>query len=139
MKSFFKTFFLRGSISAWGGPLVLAIIYGCLGASGTVEAFTPGEVCTGILSVTLMAFVAAGITVVYHVEKLPLPTAILIHGAVLYLTYLASYLLNSWIPRNGQGIGIFSLFFVLGYLLVWLCIWLSIRYKTKQLNQKLNE
>ena len=27
MKAFFKEFFKRGFISAWGGPFVLAIIY----------------------------------------------------------------------------------------------------------------
>ena len=73
MKPFLKGFLLRGLICAGGGPLVLAIIYGILGATGTVEAFTPREVCMGILTIMLLAFIAAGMTAIYQLEQLPLP------------------------------------------------------------------
>ena len=43
MNKFWKEFFFRGLICAGGGPLVLAIIYGILGATGTVETLTPIE------------------------------------------------------------------------------------------------
>ena len=101
-----------------------------------IESLTPNEVALGILSITLMAFIAAGITVVYTVEQLPLPMAILIHGGVLYLDYLLMYLLNDWIPKD--GIGMFTLIFVLGYAAVWLVIYLSNRLKTAQINKKLH-
>jgi hypothetical protein len=136
MKPFFKDFFLRGLTAAAGGPVILAIIYGILGQCGVIETLTPGEVCIGILSITLMAFIAGGITLVYTMEQLPLPMAILIHGGVLYLDYLLMYLLNDWIPKD--GIGIFTLIFVLGYAAVWLVIYLSIRIKTAQINKKLH-
>ena len=114
----------------------MAIIYGILGKCGVIESLPPGEVTLGILSITLMAFIAAGITVVYTVEQLPLPMAILIHGGVLYVDYLLIYLLNDWIPKG--GIGIFTLIFGLGYAAVWLVIYLSIRIKTAQINKKLH-
>ena len=76
MKKFWKEFFLRGLIAASGGPIVLAIIYGILGAAGAAEAFSPREVCTGILTITLLAFIAAGMTAIYQMEQLPLPTAV---------------------------------------------------------------
>ena len=85
---------------------------------------------------TEMVFIAAGITVVYTVEQLPLPMAILIHGGVLYVDYLLMYLLNDWIPKG--GIGIFTLIFGLGYAAVWLVIYLSIRIKAAQINKKLH-
>lgn len=136
MKQYIKQFCLRGLTAAAGGPVVLAIIYGILGKCGVIESLPPGEVTLGILSITLMAFIAAGITVVYTVEQLPLPMAILIHGGVLYVDYLLIYLLNDWIPKG--GIGIFTLIFGLGYAAVWLVIYLSIRIKTAQINKKLH-
>ncbi|MBR4086559.1 MAG: DUF3021 family protein, partial [Clostridia bacterium] len=92
-----KEFLKRGMLAAWSGPVILAIVYGILGATGAVKALTPREVCLGVISVTLMAFIAAGVTAVYTVERLPLFSAILIHAGVLYLDYLLMYLFNRWI------------------------------------------
>ena len=138
MKKHIGQFVLRGLLAASGGPVILAIIYGALGATGEVTSLSPSEVCLGIISVTLMAFIAAGITTVYQIERLPLLSAILIHGGVLYLDYLVMYLLNDWIPRNMKGLGLFTGIFFVGYAVVWLCIYLSIRSKTERINQKLH-
>lgn len=137
MKKYLLEFGHRGLLAAAGGPVILAIIYGILGATGTVTAFSPSEVCMGVLSITLMAFIAAGITMIYQVEQLPLILAILIHAGVLYLDYLIMYLLNSWIPRNGSAIGIFTAIFFAGFALVWLIIYLCIRRNTQKLNEKM--
>lgn len=137
MKKYIIAFLKRGSMAAFGGPVILAIVYGILGAAGQVGSFTPGEVCMGILTVTLMAFIAAGVSIVYQIERLPLMSAVLIHGGVLYLDYLLVYLLNSWIPRDLMGIGIFTAIFVGGYIVIWLCIYLPIKAKTDRINKKL--
>ena len=135
MKKYVLEFVKRGLMAASGGPVILAIIYYILGATGTVTAFAPNEVCMGILSITVMAFIIAGISMIYTVESLPLPMAILIHAGVLYLDHLLVYLMNSWLPRN--AIGTFTAIFAAGYALVWLVIYLCIRAKTKKLNEKL--
>ena len=83
MKKFWKEFLFRGLICAGFGPVILAIIYGILGAIGAVDAFSPKEVCTGILTITLLAFLAAGMTAIYQMEQLPLPIMILTHGGAL--------------------------------------------------------
>ena len=137
MKAFIPDFLKRGLAAAAGGPVILAIIYGILGATGTVEALAPGEVCMGILTITLLAFVAAGLTGLYQLERLPLASAIMIHGGCLYLSYLVTYLLNRWIPRDFKAIGIFSAVFAGGYALVWLCIYLVTQAKINRLNKKL--
>lgn len=137
MKKYVLEFLKRGLMAASGGPIILAIVYGILGATGAASSFTPSEVSMGILTVTLMAFIAAGISVVYQLEYLPLMSAILIHAGVLYLDYLVMYLLNSWIPRNLTGVGIFTAIFAAGYAVVWLCIYLSIKAKTDRINKKL--
>lgn len=135
MKKYVLEFVKRGLMAASGGPLILAILYGVLEATKTVTVLTPGEACMGIVSITVMAFIAAGITMIYQVESLPLPMAILIHGGVLYLDYLMIYLLNSWLP--GNAVGIFTIIFFAGFALVWLVIYLCIRKKTKRLNEKM--
>lgn len=135
MKKYIQEFVKRGLMAAGGGPVILAIIYGCLGKTGAVDFLAPNEACMGILSITVMAFVIAGISMIYTVESLPLPMAILIHAGVLYLAYLLVYLLNNWLARS--AVGIFTAIFACGYALVWLVIYLCIRTKTKKLNAKL--
>ena len=139
MKKHLVEFLHRGLLASVGGPVVLAIIYAILGETGTVTTLTPREVALGILTIALMAFTAGGITMIYQVEQLPLICAILLHGGVLYLDYLLMYLVNGWLPRNPQGIGIFSLIFFGGFALVWLSIYLHIRKKTDNINKKLNQ
>lgn len=135
MKKYVLEFVKRGLMAAAGGPLVLALIYGILGATDTVTVLAPKEVCLGIVSITLMAFIAAGITMIYQVESLPLPSAILTHAGVLYLDYLLMYLMNNWLP--GNAVGVFSVIFFAGFALVWLVIYLCIRAKTRKLNEKM--
>ena len=137
MRQYFAEFCKRGLLCCSGGPLVLAVAYGVMSATDATAALAPTEVCIGILSVTVMAFIAAGITMIYQVEHLPLISAILIHGGVLYLDYLLMYLLNSWIPRNWTGVGYFTVIFLIGYILIWCCIYVRIRAKAKQLTKKL--
>ena len=137
MKRFWKEFFMRGLLCAAGGPVVLAIIYGVLGATGTVEAFTPKEVCTGILTITLMAFIAAGMTSIYQMEQLPLPTMILLHGGALYITYILTYLMNGWLLNQLKPILVFTGIFISCYGAIWTVIYNVTRAKAKKINEKL--
>ena len=137
MKKFWKEFIFRGLICAGGGPIVLAVIYGILGATGTAESFSPREVCLGILTITLLAFIAAGMTAIYQMEQLPLPGAIAIHAVVLYLDYLIMYLLNRWIPRDLTALGFFTAIFFGGFALVWLIIYQFVKRDTERVNRKM--
>ncbi len=139
MKKFWKEFFLRGLICAGGGPIVLAIIYGILGATDAVEVFSPREVCMGILTITLLAFIAAGMTAIYQMEQLPLPIMILLHGGGLYIAYILTYLINGWLQQQLIPILVFTGIFVAGYALIWLIIYCATKAKTEALNQKLKE
>ena len=137
MKKFLKEFLFRGLICAAGGPVVLAIIYGILDATGTVTVITAGDVCTGILTITLLAFIAAGMTAIYQMEQLPLPMMILLHGGALYVTYLITYLLNGWMQRSLLSILVFTGIFVVGYGLVWRVIYLVEKKKAEKINKML--
>ena len=139
MKKFWKEFLFRGLICASGGPLVLAIIYGILGATGAASHFSPKEVCMGILTITLLAFIAAGMTAIYQMEQLPLPTMILLHGGALYIAYILTYLLNGWLKQQLIPILVFTGIFVAGYAVIWLIIYCVTKAKTEALNRKLKE
>ncbi|MBQ2899866.1 MAG: DUF3021 domain-containing protein [Oscillospiraceae bacterium] len=135
MKSFFKDFLKRGFVSAWGGPVILAVIYYIVGRIENIETLSVGEVSVGILSITVMAFIAGGITAIYQSEKIPVVSSALIHAAVLYLDYLIMYLMNDWIPKNAEALGIFTVIFAAGFAFIWLIIYLCSRRKTDNLNR----
>lgn len=137
MKRFLVSFAKRGLMASVGGPVVLAIVYGILGKTGVVESLLPGQVCMGILTVSLMAFVAAGITVVYEMERLPLFSAILIHGLVLYADYILIYLLNGWLKSQLIPILIFTGIFIAGYAVIWVIIYTATKNSTRSLNRQM--
>ncbi len=138
MRKYVVEFLKRGMSFCFGGPLVLAIVYGILGLVGAVESFTVGEVVTGTFSSTLLAFIAAGMTVVYTVDKLSPFSAALIHGVALYLDYILLYLFNGWLQSSIKPIMIFTICFVLGYLVIWAIVFVVTRKCTKKLNESLN-
>lgn len=139
MKKFWKEFLLRGLLCAGGGPIVLAILYGILGATGAVEYFTPSEVCLGILTITLLAFIAAGMTAIYQMEQLPLATMILLHGGALYIAHILTYLLNGWIKNSLVPILVFTGIFIVCYALIWLVIYCVEKAKADRLSKMLKK
>ena len=139
MKKFVLEFLRRGFISAGIGPIVLAIVYLILRRSADVSTLTVNEVCIGIFSLTALAFVAGGMNAIYQVERLPLMTAILIHGSILYIGYLGTYLLNDWLDFGITPIIVFTAIFVVGYIVIWAIIYSVIRRSTAKLNETLKK
>ena len=139
MKKYVLEFFHRGLVAAGFGPIVLTILYMILHKQGLIENLSVNQVCTGIISLSALAFIAGGMNVIYQVEQLPLMVAILIHGGILYVSYLATYLLNDWLEWGGAPILVFSSIFVLGYLAIWAVIYTIIKKRTAKLNQILKE
>ena len=137
MKKFIKEFLFRGLICAAGGPLVLAIIYGVLGATGAVEVFSPKEVCLGIITIMLLAFIVAGMTAIYQMEQLPLSMMILLHGGALYIAYILTYLINGWLENSLIPILVFTGIFLAGYAVIWLVIYFVEKAKAEKLNKLL--
>ncbi len=139
MKRFVTEFFRRGLIVCGFGPIVLAILYLILHYKGLIDTLTVNQVCIGIFSITALAFTAGGMNAVYQIERLPLMVAILIHGVVLYISYLGTYLLNDWLELGLTPILVFSGIFVVGYLAVWAIIYCVNKRNTKKLNEMLKE
>ena len=139
MKKIILEFLRRGFAACGLGPVVLAVFYLVLQRNGAVEMLTVREVCVGIFSLSSLAFMAGGMNVIYQVERLPLMVAILIHGGVLYVSYLATYLVNGWLEWGITPILVFTGIFALGYLVIWGVIYSIIRKKTDKLNEGLKK
>jgi len=139
MKKFVSEFLRRGLIACGLGPIVLAIVYWILQQTAAVETLTVNQVCIGIFSLSALAFIAGGMNVIYQIERLPLMVAILIHGGVLYISYLATYLLNGWLEWGVTPILVFSGIFVFGYFAVWAIIYSIIKRNTEKLNEVLKQ
>ena len=137
MKKYVKDYFIRGAMFAWGGPVILAIVWAALQAAGVVTELTVNEVVLGIITTTVMAFIAAGVSIVYQIENLPKAFAGLIQMSVLYIDYLGFYLLNGWIPLN--HIWLFTLIFVAVFAVIWFSIYIPIKLKVKKMNRMLNK
>ena len=139
MKKILSGFFLRGMIACGFGPIVFAILYLILQQQGVVKVITVNQMCLGIFSLAFLAFMAGGMNIIYQIERLPLMVAILIHGCVLYVVYLGTYLINDWMESGVAPILVFTVIFVLGYLIIWLVIYSMNTRNTKRLNQILIE
>ena len=139
MKRIILDFFVRGLAACGFGPPILAVTYLVLQRHGVLQTLTVHEVCLGIFSLSALAFVAGGMNAIYQIERLPLMAAVLIHGVVLYISYLGTYLINDWLERGAIPILVFTGIFVVGYLVIWAVIYSIMRRKTAQINKILEE
>ncbi len=139
MKNSVLEFFRRGFVACGFGPIVLAILYLVLQSQGAVETLTVNEVCLGIFSLSALAFIVGGMNAIYQIERLPLMVAIFIHGSVLYISYLRTYLVNGWLEWGATPILVFSVIFVLGYFAVWVIIYSINKKNTARINKILKK
>ena len=139
MKKQLVEFCRRGLVACGFGPLVLAVVYWILHRQGQLETLAVSQVCLGILSLSALAFVAGGMNILYQIEQLPLMAAILLHGCVLYVGYLLTYLVNGWLQWGTTPLGVFTGIFLLGYLAIWAVIYFITRHHTARLNEKLTQ
>ena len=139
MKKYILEFMRRGLAACGLGPIVLAILYLIMGRTGALELLRVDQVCIGIFSLSALAFIAGGMNMIYQIERLPLMVAILIHGGVLYVSYLATYLVNGWLKWGLTSILVFSGIFVVGYFAIWAVIYSIIKKNTDQINELLKQ
>lgn len=139
MRKFVLEFLRRGFVACGMGPIILAILYLILQQTAAVETLTVNQVCIGIFSITALAFIAGGMNAIYQIERLPLMVATLIHGSVLYISYLGTYLLNDWLVWGVMPIVVFSAIFVVGYVVIWAIIYSITKRSTEKLNEMLKQ
>lgn len=134
---YIKDFALRGMVAMGFGPIVLAIVYSILGLTGVAETISVYEMALGIITISALAFLCGGITVVYQIESLAISKAITLHGIILYIAYAAVYLTNGWLEEGLISFIVFTIIFIVGYALVWLFIYLITKKNANRLNSAL--
>lgn len=137
LKKYFKDFLLRGLVSMGFGPIILSIVYGILGLCRVVDKLAVNDVVLGFLSITALAFLCGGMTVVYQIEEIGISKAITLHGIALYVAYAVVYITNNWLKDGLIPFLVFTVIFVIGYALVWLVIYLITKRGTDSLNKKI--
>ena len=65
--------------------------------------------------------------------------AILIHGVILYGSYLSVYLVNGWLKEGFIPIIVFTVIFTLGYIIVWIIICSVTKKNTEMVNEMLKK
>lgn len=138
MKKYIKKFIIRGLFICGLGPVVWAILYAVLNATGAVSELSVSKMVIGIISVTVLAFIAGGISMIYEVERLPIAIAALIHAGVLYLDYIVIYLINGWLEGGVVPFVIFTSCFFVGFALIWLIIYLTTKKSADEINMALS-
>ena len=139
IKKYYKDFLMRGLTVMGSGPIVLAIIYTILELCGVEVILNGYQVALGIITITVLAFVAAGVTVVYQIEELPLVKATALHGIVLYIAYAVVFLVNGWLKEGYIPFLVFTVIFIVGYFAIWGIIYLVIKKSTEKINVKIAE
>ena len=135
IKRYYKGFLLRGIISMGFGPIILSIIFASLGLSGLVEKVSVLEMCLGIVSISMLAFISGALTMLYQIEEIPLVWSILAHGVVLYTAYTVVYIVNGWLKPGIIPFVVFTLIFVVSYIIIWATIYLITKKQTDKLSE----
>lgn len=139
MNKHLKSFLHRGLIFAGLGPITVGIIILIIGLTTKDQSFTTTKFFVSVITSYVLAFVVAGCSTLYNIEKLSTITASFIHCIALYITYLVVYLINSWLDFEWKSILIFTIIFIVGYLIIWAIILLSSKITEKKLNHKIKK
>ena len=137
MKKYILRFIINGLTVCGAGPVILAIIYAILNSAGLVSELDVSKIVTEIISVTLLAFIAGGITVIYKIERVPLIIGIMIHALVLYLDYIVIYLMNGWLKSGFVPFLVFTSCFVVGFAVIWVIIYFATKKRADRINRQL--
>lgn len=137
MKKQIKNFLLRAIFFAGFGPIIYGIIMMILELSNVSTNLDGVKVFKGIISTYMLAFVISGTSIIWQEEKMGLAIKIAIHGSVLYISYLITYLINGWLASNLISLINFSLVFIVGYGLIWLIIYIVEKKRANDFNKQL--
>lgn len=135
MKKFWKEFLKRGLLFAWGGPAVMCVVWSCIDKFQSVDMIETKSAVLAIVSTTLIAFVAAGITAIHQMEQIPVVISAITHMIVLYVAYLSMYLINGWMPT--RVVGVFTIIFFATFLVIWAIVYTCVRKTVKKMNEQI--
>ena len=133
INKYVKEFLHRGLMFSGLGCIIAAIIM----SSEPALMHDGKAVLTAVVSTYFLAFIHAGTTVFHAIESWSAVKSAFFQLLTLYVSYLACYLVNSWLSFNMAVVGIFTLVFVAVYAAVWLTVYISIKTASKKMNKQL--
>lgn len=138
MKKYFFEFCKRGITFGALGPLVLGIVYTIIDFCGVRLDLSGWQFLVAIISTYVLAFIQAGSSVFEQIEEWSIIKSLFIHMLSIYLIYLITYLINSWIPFHWVVIIIFSAAVIITFLIIWLIVYALTNIQKNKLNSKIN-
>ena len=137
MNEYVRKFLRRGLVFGGFGPVVMGIVFLILGE--TLEDFyiEGWQICLAVVSTYLLAFCHAGASVFNQIEGWPLAKSLAIHFTTLYVAYVTTYMVNTWISFEPVAILIFTGAFIGIYAMTWGVVVISIKSVERKLNKKL--
>ena len=135
MNRYLKSFLHRGLIFGGFRPVILGIVYLLIEMLNDGFSLSAKEVCLAVISIYILAFIQAGVSVFNQIEHWPLPKSLLCHFGLLYITYMLCYIINSWIPFKTEVVLIFTGIFVSLYFVIWICVYFSVKATSKKMNK----
>lgn len=137
MNKYFKEFCHRGLLFSGFGPIICGLVYMIINFAGTKLELEGWQIFIAILTSYLLGFICAGSSIFEQIEEWSIFKSCAIHLSSIYLVYLFTYLVNSWIPLDWKVILIFSLSVIFGFLLIWFIGYIITSRCSKKLNRKI--
>ena len=137
MNKYVKEYLHRGLIFGGFGPIVAGIVLYFVMLSEGGEFFAPADFLIAVISTYILAFVHAGSSVFNQIEGWSLAKTLVFHIGSLYVVYLLTYIVNSWIPFSIVGILVFTGIFAAVYFVVWITVYLIVLASSKKMNSSL--
>jgi hypothetical protein len=131
-----KEYLKRGLIFGGFGPIVASIVIAIISITQAVD-LEGWQILVAVISTYILAFVQAGSTVFNQIENWPPIKSALLQGGSIYVVYIATYLVNSWIPLKWEVILIFTAVFIAAFAIIWLLIYFITKKTTAKLNKAL--
>ena len=137
MNKYVKEFILRGLLFMGFGPIIIGFIYWISNQNNVDLNLTGYQIFISIITISILAFVQAGSTIFHQIEHWSPMKAAIIQLLCIYIVYIATYLINSWIIFKWEVLLIFTIAIVGGYLLILIIIRIVTKSILKKLNQNL--
>lgn len=137
MNKYLKAFLTRGLMFGGFGPIIVGIIMYIVSYFDSSITTTITQMFLAIVSSYLLAFIHAGSSIFNQIDEWPISKSIAIHLSCLYITYLACYLINSWIPFDWKVVIIFTLIFIVTYAIIWTIVYFATKKTARKLNSRL--
>ncbi len=139
MKKYIKEFIKRGLVFGALGPMIAGLVYMIIDFCGVALSLKGYQIFIAIITSYLLAFVQAGASIFPSIEEWSTFKELVIHLLTIYLIYLFTYLVNSWIEFQPMVILIFSLIVIGSFLLIWLITFILVNKLQNNLNKQIKK